>query len=388
MTETSLTKAGLIASQLSCAVYQEMIDRGWRRSGTYLYAPDLERSCCPQYTIKLDALAFKPSRSQRKLLNRWNRFVLLGNGADGKADGKTRGPDVQQSSKPPEFCLESSIHQSEKAFASGTGRACHAFEVTLERSTYTDEKYTLFEAYQARIHHDFDNQPSSFTRFLVQTPLIREAIPYSTKPPEHLPTHFGSHHQMYRLDGELIAMGVIDILPGCVSSVYFMYNPKWEKYSLGKLSALREASLVQEMQNAGLSSMNALYLGFYIHNCQKMRYKGEYSPSYLADPEEHTWHPLEFCTHLLDKHRYATFAHPERSLKGPIEAEMAGESEEDVEKLMDGVNSIYSIRGNSVSLIPVLVSKHWRIESIRRDIVDCVRALGKELAREIIFTYA
>lgn len=85
--------------------------------------------------------------------------------------------------------------------------------------------------------------------------------------------------------------------------------------------------------------------------------------------------------------------------------EVAGESEEDVEKLMDGVNSIYSIRGNSVSLIPVLVrerqeylthrcslinqvSKHWRIESIRRDIVDCVRALGKELAREIIFTYA
>ena len=40
---------------------------------------------------------------------------------------------------------------------------------------------------------------------------------------------------MYRLDGELIAVGVLDILPGCVSSVYFMYNAKWEKYSLGKV---------------------------------------------------------------------------------------------------------------------------------------------------------
>ena len=33
-------------------VYQEMMNRGWRRSGTYLYKPDLRRSCCPQYTIR------------------------------------------------------------------------------------------------------------------------------------------------------------------------------------------------------------------------------------------------------------------------------------------------------------------------------------------------
>lgn len=33
-------------------VYQKMIDRGWRRSGTYCYKPDLRHSCCPQYTIK------------------------------------------------------------------------------------------------------------------------------------------------------------------------------------------------------------------------------------------------------------------------------------------------------------------------------------------------
>lgn len=62
-----------------------------------------------------------------------------------------------------------------------------------------------------------------------------EPIPYQTPPPSHLPSHFGSYHQMYRLDGELIAVGVLDILPGCVSSVYFMYNAKWEKYSLGKV---------------------------------------------------------------------------------------------------------------------------------------------------------
>ena len=57
--------------------------------------------------------------------------------------------------------------------------------------------------------------------------------------------------------------------------------------------------------------------GFYIHSCQKMRYKGEYAPSFLADPEEYTWYPLEKCRPLLDKNHYAAFAHPEHSLTEP-----------------------------------------------------------------------
>ena len=56
------------------------------------------------------------------------------------------------------------------------------------------------------------------------------------------------------------------------------------------------------MHDAGVPGMNALYMGellesnlvaehlvqhspgFYIHSCVKMRYKGDYSPSYLVDP--------------------------------------------------------------------------------------------------------
>ncbi|KAI0069114.1 arginine-tRNA-protein transferase, partial [Artomyces pyxidatus] len=79
-------------------------------------------------------------------------------------------------------------------------------------------------------------------------------------------------------------MGVIDILPSCVSSVYFMWEKEYEKHSLGKLSALREASLAREIHDAGVPQMQYLYMGYYIHTCPKMIYKGEYSPSYLADP--------------------------------------------------------------------------------------------------------
>lgn len=32
----------------------------------------------------------------------------------------------------------------------------------------------------------------------------------------------GSYHQCYRLNGRLVAVVVLDLLPGCVSSVYLM----------------------------------------------------------------------------------------------------------------------------------------------------------------------
>ena len=60
-------------------------------------------------------------------------------------------------------------------------------------------------------------------------------IPYSTTPPDHLPRNYGSYHQLYKLDGQLIALAVLDILPKCVSSVYFIYDKSWERFSMGKV---------------------------------------------------------------------------------------------------------------------------------------------------------
>lgn len=63
---------------------------------------------------------------------------------------------------------------------------------------------------------------------------------------------YGSHHGLWRLDGRLIAFAVLDLLPGAVSSVYFVWDPDYSGMSLGKLSALREAQMVREMEKAGL----------------------------------------------------------------------------------------------------------------------------------------
>lgn len=88
------------------------------------------------------------------------------------------------------------------------------------------------------------------------------AVPSSLPLPQLEPTpsalyQYGSHHAKYILDGELIAFAVIDVLPGALSSVYFVWHPQWAAMGLGKLSALREAAMVREMRREGLEDMTA-----------------------------------------------------------------------------------------------------------------------------------
>ncbi|KAK0491001.1 arginine-tRNA-protein transferase [Armillaria novae-zelandiae] len=361
---TSIRSASLSAIQLSCPVYQDMIDRGWRRSGTFCYKPDMKNSCCPQYPIKLDAQAFRPSKSQRKLVNRWNVFV----------QGKPK-------SKNPPFVWPNAIHASESDES-----AHHKFEVVLEPSSYTAEKFALYDKYQSDIHHDPDNSSMAFRRFLVTSPLRGGPIPYTTTPaPPHLPPHYGSYHQLYRLDGQLIAMAVLDILPHCVSSVYFMYDKTWEKFSLGKVSALREVSLAREIHDAGVSSMGYLYLGYYIHSCQKMRYKGQYSPSFLVDPETYEWCPFEQCSALLDANRYACFSCPSHSTDEPTGGPCLSEPPQLGAETLADILAVADIQHGVVTVTPVNESSLWASQMVQRQVLGCIEGLGIDLSRKLIF---
>jgi hypothetical protein len=102
-------------------------------------------------------------------------------------------------------------------------------------------------------------------------------------------------------------MGVLDLLPHCVSGVYFLYHSDFEQWHFGKLSALREAALALE------GGYQYYYMGYYIHSCTKMRYKGDYSPQYVLDPETYEWNPLQGeLRGLLDKKRYVSLSRERR----------------------------------------------------------------------------
>ncbi|OMP84652.1 Arginyl-tRNA--protein transferase 1 [Diplodia seriata] len=262
------------SKSLDVAHYQALIDRGWRR---------------------LPAASFKPTRDQRQAVNRWNRFVL---GESYMNEAKKLHPKTKEEKAKQRngFSLCDVIHEAEDMKVKRPPEPAHRFEVTLEPDSFTDEKFQLFSNYQQAVHHEEAHEVTrgGFRRFLCDSPLQRRAADGSS-------TRLGSFHQCYRLDGRLIAIAVLDLLPHAVSGVYFIYHSDFEKYSLGKISALREAALAEE------SGLQFYYMGYYIHNCKKMRYKGDYQPQYVLDPESYEWNELNGeLRGLLDEKKYVS----------------------------------------------------------------------------------
>ncbi|KAL5106789.1 Arginyl-tRNA--protein transferase 1 [Taenia crassiceps] len=177
-----------------------------------------------------------------------------------------------------------------------------------------DKEFDLYSDYQVAVHNDPPEKlkRKGFMRFLVDSPLVsaNDAQGEARGAPQ-----FGSYHQQYWLDGEkLIAVGVVDLVPGCLSSVYFFYDPAYAFLHLGTYSALREVAFVRHLHRTygsvvpAYADFTQYYMGYYIHSCVKMRYKALYSPSYLLCPETYAWVLVEKCQRLLDRTKYARFA--------------------------------------------------------------------------------
>jgi arginyl-tRNA---protein transferase len=66
---------GIWAHFLTPESYQNLIDRGWRRSGAYIYKPNLRDSCCQCYTIRLDSALFTISKGQKKVLKKMKKCL-------------------------------------------------------------------------------------------------------------------------------------------------------------------------------------------------------------------------------------------------------------------------------------------------------------------------
>ncbi|KAK5010738.1 hypothetical protein LTR28_008107 [Elasticomyces elasticus] len=255
-------------NRLSAEHYQELVDRGWRRSGSLLE----------------------------------------------KAKQKTS------------FDLLQAVHESEVDQLKPIEPA-HRFSVTLEADSFSDEKFALYAKYQVHVHHDAPSEisPTSFKSFLCSSPLhgtTQPASPTTPSFPTPPPKPLGSYHQCYRLNGRLIALSVLDLLPHAVSGVYFIYDPAYERHSFGKLSALREAALALERGYA------FYYMGYYIHDCAKMRYKAEYRPQFVLDPEGGGWEPLEGEVRaLMGRRKYVSLA-GERRRRGGGDARAGVEGED------------------------------------------------------------
>eukprot|EP00088_Acartia_fossae_P004764 TRINITY_DN12060_c0_g1_i13.p1 TRINITY_DN12060_c0_g1~~TRINITY_DN12060_c0_g1_i13.p1 ORF type:complete len:483 (-),score=77.24 TRINITY_DN12060_c0_g1_i13:181-1599(-) len=372
--EGSLSK-GMWAHFMSVGVYQNLLDKGWRRSGRYVYKPTMEKTCCPQYTIRCEAEKYKPSKTQKRVAKKVRNFLLRGskksiqnedpegknpteNAAaakeDSKAENKTdkeeskeEGSDVVDMDKKILGLKKAKIRRLEKrmekkgylkdtnksvsdpknkeksiseylpslqnctdslnsSVSQGGEEFKHKLELRLIRADQKDpqfqqhfqESYEVYKKYQMSIHKDKEDEcdQNTYRRFLCASPLK-----YQHDASSKDDVLMGAFHQHYLLDGKIIAVGVLDILPDCVSSVYLYYDPDYSHLSLGTYTAIRE------LQLCGVLGRKHYYMGFYIHSCHKMRYKGKYYPSELLSPTSFNWHPIEKCLPFLDQHKFHTF---------------------------------------------------------------------------------
>lgn len=268
---------GLVSSCMKVTDYEKLMLQGWRRSGDYFYKPRMYETCCPQYTIRLNVTDFKISKSQRKVLRTFEQYLSAGQPL-------------------PESSTTESVSDS-----AATTVASLILTIETVRSSYTREKFDLYKMYQVAVHHDDPDglSPSSFSNFLVSSPLVDNVTVQSRI--GWIPNNergYGTFHQEYRINNVLVGVGVLDILPSGASSVYFFYNPKYSDVCIGKYSALREIEYCQK------NNLAYYYMGFYIHDCPKMNYKGQYSPSELLCPTTLTWYDLSSSKKYLDRNRF------------------------------------------------------------------------------------
>ncbi|VDM96759.1 unnamed protein product [Thelazia callipaeda] len=346
--ETKHSSIAVWSFSISVSHYNGLLDRGMRRCGKYIYKPVIKNTCCPQYTIRLDANKFRLTRSQKRALRHMNDFLLkdirprvqlnkFASSVESKAINsndrftKTVVENSDQTRKKSgrkkkdfrrqrafKKMLEKGIDIEEaqrkrKEKEESRRRTVHSFFIDYDPETFKHklivrlisvdspeyietftESYALFEKYQKIVHNDTSCTKSSYRSFLADSPL------FSDEKCENNCLPLGTYHQQYYIDEHLIAVGVLDILPRCLSAKYFYYDPDYEFLSLGTYSALREIAFTQELSK-DRPQLRYYYMGFYIHSCRKMRYKGHFHPSDLLCDRSFTWVPLEKCLEMIEK---------------------------------------------------------------------------------------
>jgi arginyl-tRNA--protein-N-Asp/Glu arginylyltransferase len=144
--------------------------------------------------------------------------------------------------------------------------------VSIGRPEVTREKLDLYDRYHAfqsdtkgwRIHEpkDADEYVSTF----VDNP-------------------FPTEEWCYTLDGRLIGVGYVDVLPEGMSAIYFYYEPDLRERSLGTWNVLCH------LESAAQRGLPHVYLGYFVAGCRSLEYKANFAPNEMIGPDG-VWRPF------------------------------------------------------------------------------------------------
>src|SRR6185312_6100137 len=136
-------------------------------------------------------------------------------------------------------------------------------QVIVQSPVFTSEKYDLYSTYLRAWHGKAEpDGAEALEAFLYDSPL-ESTVEFE-----------------YRdADEKLIAVGISDVCPTSLSSVYFFFDPGQQKRGLGTFGALYEIAFAAD------HGLPYYYLGYWVKDCPAMSYKQSFRPNEVLEPD-------------------------------------------------------------------------------------------------------
>ena len=141
---------------------------------------------------------------------------------------------------------------------------------------FNHEAFDLYNTYHIEKHDKPLKSMFSYAEHVVNSPVQLQTVNG---------VECGTFHQLYRLDGKLVAIGIIDVVPKGIVSIYMWYDVSKEvsKYSFGVYSALKEIELVCKYHERN-PDIHHYYLQGWNRMNKKLAYKSNYGPGHFYCP--------------------------------------------------------------------------------------------------------
>lgn len=135
------------------------------------------------------------------------------------------------------------------------------FDIRVGRPVLDDERLDLYARYQASQHGEQGQSADamSYRRFLIDTVTDTIEVLWRDK------------------QGRLVGVGILDVTPDSLSSVYFYWEPDCARFSLGVYSALVEIDLAKRWKKRWY------YLGYLVPGSKSMSYKATFPGAEVWD---------------------------------------------------------------------------------------------------------
>ena len=343
---------------LSPIQYQHLIDNGWyRRGGVKLFRlrENHNMKCC-DWETRVDALKFDhtTSKSYRKVLRKMPNNISI--------------------------------------------KTLPAY--------FNKEAFDLYNSYHVSKHDKPIKSEHSYSEHVVYSPYRQQEGKGGIV--------YGTYHQEYYLGEKLAAVGVIDVVPHGVVSVYMWYDNSKEvnKYSFGVYSALKEIEYVCSLANRN-PDIKYYYLQGWNPQNKKLAYKANYTPveffcpcistewisgvagvdacieskqkssettskELVANHNDTLLSPLTLITSPAPVNAYKVGITPYEAHHGPIDINTIPVCL-DLMQFNDGDTHSFMTLGEAISLYHI---KEYQVEIIRKRYKELIVAQGQPLAKQ------